>query len=210
VQFTLHHIGGSCNFLAMRVALPVGQTPASRAVLESVWWHFLLFFPSFFLSHLNPAKPFNFSNQPFNLVFLWIWLIFFLLLFVLFKIIYRIEIVFQFQPSLIFFQLSKSLFFWLLLFSWFILFFNLIPYHIISFNFYFRFDPYSFDCYFFFPFLDLYYFSITSLVVLFYLIVIPNLVLIIFIAIWFDFFFNFGWLGILLHDFYGLAFNKVT
>jgi hypothetical protein len=133
----------------MHVALPVGQTSASRAVLESVWWHFLLFFPFFFLSHLNPAKPFNFSNQPFNLVFLWIWLIFFLLLFVLFKIIYKIKIVFQFQPSLIFFQLSKSLFFWLLLFSWFILFFNLIPYYIISFNFYSRFDPYFFDCYFF-------------------------------------------------------------
>jgi hypothetical protein len=170
------------------------------------------FFPSFFLSHLNPAKPFNFSNQPFNLVFLWIWLIFFLLLFVLFKIIYKIEIVFQFQPSLIFFNYQSLYFFY---YYYFLdLFYFSISSLIVLFHLTFIPDLILIlliaTFLFFFPFLDLCYFSISSLAVLFYLIVIPNLVLIIFIVIWFDFFFNFGWLGILLHDFYGLAFNKVT
>ena len=52
-------------------------------------------------------------------------------------------------------------------------------------NFYNIFGPYSIDCYFFNPFLDLFCFSISSLTVLYHLIFIPNLILILLIVICF-------------------------
>jgi hypothetical protein len=95
-----------------------------------------------------------------------------------------------------------------------------------------------------YPYLDLFYFSISSLVILFYLVFISYLVLIFFIAIYYyyflDLFFNFiphcfisfnfyirfgphsidcyvclfffffGWLRILLHDFFEFVFYGVT
>jgi hypothetical protein len=46
---------------------------------------------------------------------------------------------------------SPHSFYWFFFsFSWYILFFNFIPYYIIAFNFYTWFDPHSFDYYFFF------------------------------------------------------------
>ena len=67
-----------------------------------------------------------------------------------------------------------------------IFFFNLVPHYFILFIFI-KFNPYSFDCYFF-VILDLFYFSISSLIILFHLILISNLILIILIAIFFNFF----------------------
>jgi hypothetical protein len=50
-------------------------------------------------------------------------------------------------------------------------------------------------------FLDLFYFSIVSLIILFHLIFILNLV--------FLYVFNFGWLGILFHDFFMFILYRV-
>jgi len=55
-------------------------------------------------------------------------------------------------------------------------FFNFIPYHFISFNFLILYDPHSFYCYLF---------SIYFLIIFFYLVFIPNLVLIVLISICF-------------------------
>jgi len=74
----------------------------------------------------------------------------FLLLFVLFEIIYKIRIVFQFHPLLIF-NLSYlvPVLFVAIFYPFFSLVFNCIPRCFISFNFYTRFDHYYFDCYLF-------------------------------------------------------------
>jgi hypothetical protein len=53
------------------------------------WWFFLFFFLSFCV------YPFKISKESFNLLFLRILSLFFLLMFVLFRIIYRIEIIFN-------------------------------------------------------------------------------------------------------------------
>jgi len=79
-----------------------------------VWcWQSFFFFSLFFSPLLDiHACPFMISKQPFNLLPLYIWFMFFWLLF-LFEIIYKIEILFQFYPSLIFFifQIWFSIFF---------------------------------------------------------------------------------------------------
>jgi len=74
----------------------------------------------------------------------------FLLLFVLFEIIYKIRIVFQFHPLLIF-NLSYlvPVLFVAIFYPFFSLVFNCIHRCFISFNFYTRFDHYYFDCYLF-------------------------------------------------------------
>jgi hypothetical protein len=62
----------------------------------------------------------------------------------------------------------------------------------------------------FFIIIFLIYFLILSLIVLFHLIFILDLVLILLIAMCICFFFYFGWLRILLHDFFEFVFYGVT
>jgi hypothetical protein len=75
--------------------------------------------------------------------------------------------------------------------TWNILFFNFILYYIILFYFFIKFDPHSFNCYFFwvffYLFLDLFYFSILSLVILSHWILLLDLIIILFITIYFIF-----------------------
>jgi hypothetical protein len=73
---------------------------ATHVAKGRVVWRQWSFFPLLFDFHVN---PFNTSKQPFNLLFLQIWSIFFLLLFILFGIIYKIRIFFQFHHFSIFF-----------------------------------------------------------------------------------------------------------
>jgi hypothetical protein len=75
--------------------------------------------------------------------------------------------------------------------TWNILFFNFILYYIILFYFFIKFDPHSFNCYFFwvffYLFLDWFYFSILSLVILSHWILLLDLIIILFITIYFIF-----------------------
>jgi len=64
-----------------------------------------------------------------------------------------------------------------------IFFFNFVPRHLVSFNFYIKFGPYSFDCCFF-SFLNWILFSISFLNIWFQFIFMWNLIIILFTAIY--------------------------
>jgi hypothetical protein len=78
------------------------------------WQPFLFLFIPSFLSFTRYPRLFMISKQPFNLLllYIYIWFMFFWLFF-LFEIIYKIKIIFQFYPPLIFFifQIWFSIFF---------------------------------------------------------------------------------------------------
>jgi hypothetical protein len=122
--------------------------------------------------------PYNFSKQPFNLFSFQISSMFFWLLFFLFWIIYKIIIIFQFHYPLIFLHLSYLDFILLI-----IIFLVFYPY------------PYPY----------LFYFSITSLVILFHLICIPDLIFIfLLLFLYFPdlFYFSISFLVVLFHLFF--------
>jgi len=102
------------------------------AVPYVVRWHMWLkgirfstndpFFVSLFLFSLLLdfcTWPFKFSKHSFNLLFIWIWSLFFLLLFGLFRLIYKLSFFFQFHHPSIFSSFKcGSYFFIAICFVW--------------------------------------------------------------------------------------------
>jgi len=114
-----------------------------------------------------------------------------------------------------------SSFFWFLFNLFFIFFidffFNFAPHHLVSFNFYVKFNPHSFD-YCLFIFFPIPNWILWSLNIWFQIIFISSLVLILFVffllfffhCIFFQFHLSvFYWFKILLLYFLGFAFNRV-
>ena len=94
--------------------------------------------------------PFKFSKHSFNLLFIWIWSLFFLLLFGLFRLIYKLSFFFNFI-TLQFFHLSNVVLIFLLLFVLFEIIFEICFTILASLCFFpIKFDFHSFDCYFFY------------------------------------------------------------
>jgi len=143
--------------LAFKMAVKSSRLPLHAKVIGVVNIIFvrqlLSFIFLFFLSLISTPKPLILQNNP---------LIYFYFIFNLCYLDY-----FFIWDNLYFFNFFIFYFFYLLyLIFIFLYFFNFVLHYFISFIFYTNFDPHYFDCYFFFLFfIDLFYFSIVSLVV---------------------------------------------